>query len=114
MKSKSKNTIKIGVSFIIGFLVHWFLTPTLETNKESFLESQKRYDNQLFVNEMLPPSYSLSPTTEREVYICEGPKSKRYHFTKKCGGLTRCSTEKYKVTISRAIELGRTLCGFED
>lgn len=49
-----------------------------------------------------------------DVYICKGPKSKRYHYKSNCRGLSRCSTKIYKVTLEDARDLGRTLCGWED
>lgn len=52
--------------------------------------------------------------SETEVYICKGPQSKKYHYTKDCQGLRNCSTDIYKVTLSEAKELKRTLCGYED
>ena len=51
---------------------------------------------------------------EYEVYICKGTSSKRYHYVSNCRGLSNCSTDIYKVTLSEAKELGRTLCGWED
>lgn len=51
---------------------------------------------------------------ETEVFICKGKGSKKYHYTKSCRGLSRCSTKTYKVTLKRAKELKRTLCGWED
>ncbi len=49
-----------------------------------------------------------------QVYICKGPTSKRYHYNKSCRGLNSCSTKIYKVSLSEAEEIGRTLCGWED
>lgn len=57
---------------------------------------------------------SNAETTETNVYICKGKGSKRYHYTKTCRGLSRCSTKVYKVTLKKAKELKRTLCGWED
>ena len=48
------------------------------------------------------------------VYICKGPYSKKYHLKTSCHGLNNCSTETYKVTLTDAKKLNRTLCGFED
>ena len=48
--------------------------------------------------------------SESYVYICNGPKSKRYHSTSQCKGLSSCSTEIEKVTLSVAKEKGRTAC----
>ncbi len=49
-----------------------------------------------------------------KVYICKGKGSKKYHYNKHCRGLSRCSTKIYEVTLSKAKEMGRTLCGWED
>ncbi len=57
---------------------------------------------------------SIVETTESDVYICKGKGSKRYHYTKTCRGLSRCSTKVYKVTLKKAKEMKRTLCGWED
>jgi hypothetical protein len=53
-------------------------------------------------------------TSVSNVYICKGPESKKYHYTANCRGLSRCSTDIYKVTLAEAKEIGRTLCGWED
>jgi hypothetical protein len=50
----------------------------------------------------------------KEVFICKGPQSKKYHFKKDCRGLKNCSTEIYSVTLSEAKSLSRTICGWED
>ena len=52
--------------------------------------------------------------SESTVYVCTGPSSKKYHFTKSCRGLSRCSKDIVKVTIGKAKEMKRTLCGWED
>lgn len=44
------------------------------------------------------------------VYICTGPKAKRYHKTEKCRGLQNCSGEITKVTIEKAKAGGKTPC----
>lgn len=54
------------------------------------------------------------PFVETNVYICKGKGSKRYHYTKSCRGLSNCSTKIYEVPLSKAKEIGRTLCGWED
>ncbi|WP_340063489.1 hypothetical protein [Ascidiimonas aurantiaca] len=59
-----------------------------------------------FLNEII--------TIETRVYICNGKGSKRYHYTKSCRGLARCSTAIDQVTLSKAKEMRRTLCGWED
>lgn len=60
--------------------------------------------------------FLFQPTSlvETKVYICKGKGSKRYHYDKHCRGLSRCSTKIYEVTLQKAKEMGRTLCGWED
>lgn len=57
---------------------------------------------------------SITKSTETNVYICKGKGSKRYHYIENCRGLSRCSTKVYKVTLKKAKEMRRTLCGWED
>lgn len=54
------------------------------------------------------------PLEDTDVYICKGKGSKKYHYTKTCRGLSRCSTKVYEVTLKKAKEMKRTLCGWED
>jgi hypothetical protein len=59
-------------------------------------------------------AYLLTFATD-EVYVCNGPKSEKYHYSKTCRGLRNCSTDIEKVSLKKATqELKRTLCGFED
>jgi len=51
---------------------------------------------------------------EKDVFICKGPSSKKFHLKSNCRGLSNCSTKIYKVNITEAKRIGRTLCGFED
>ena len=44
------------------------------------------------------------------VYICTGPKSKRYHATSGCKGLKRCSGSIKAATLTQARNSGRTAC----
>ena len=53
-------------------------------------------------------------TIKTNVYICKGKYSKKYHYKKNCRGLSNCSTSTYKITLSEAKKLKRTLCGHED
>lgn len=51
---------------------------------------------------------------DTEVFICKGKGSKKYHYSKSCRGLSRCSTKIFGVTLKKAKEMNRTLCGWED
>ena len=57
---------------------------------------------------------ATTPSTVSDVYICNGPKSTKYHLDSQCKGLTKCSTEIEKLTLEKAKAKGRTLCGYED
>ncbi|WP_423997388.1 hypothetical protein [Maribacter sp. IgM3_T14_3] len=59
-------------------------------------------------------SFSMPVNEATNVYICKGKGSKKYHFVKSCRGLSNCSTNTYQVSLSKAQEMGRTLCGWED
>lgn len=49
----------------------------------------------------------------KEVYICKGPYSTKYHLVKTCKGLKNCSTQVHSTTREEAIKKKRTLCGYE-
>lgn len=44
------------------------------------------------------------------VYVCSGPQAKRYHSTRDCYGLSRCSGEIVETTVEEAEDNGRTPC----
>ena len=50
--------------------------------------------------------------TEEYVYICQGSRSECYHKTKDCVGLSYCTTDIKKVTVSEAKQLKRRKCTF--
>ena len=52
--------------------------------------------------------------TDTNVFICKGKSSKKCHLKKDCRGLSNCSTETFEVSLSKAKELKRELCGWED
>ncbi|MGQ2984846.1 hypothetical protein [Flavobacterium sp.] len=58
--------------------------------------------------------FSTFTPTANDVYICNGPKSFKYHLKDNCRGLKNCSTEIEKVSLDAAKKKGRTLCGYED
>lgn len=47
---------------------------------------------------------------DNRVYICTGPKSRRYHRSPYCRGLNRCSDEIEAVDVETAEEYDRTPC----
>lgn len=49
-------------------------------------------------------------TSNGEVYICTGPKSRVYHKTDDCTGLSRCSGSIKKITIEEAKTRNRRPC----
>lgn len=59
-------------------------------------------------------SSSIFMDLDTTVYICKGPNSKRYHLSKDCRGLKRCSTRIAEVSLDEAKSKKRSLCGYED
>ena len=55
-------------------------------------------------------SFNINST----VYICGPNGAARYHFTKGCRGLSNCKQGIYSAPLSKAQEMGLTLCGWED
>lgn len=58
-----------------------------------------------------------SPTTNEEdneeddmVWVCTGPKSKRYHCDEDCKGLSKCSRLVDCISIDSAESIGKTPC----
>lgn len=53
----------------------------------------------------------LESNTETEyVYICNGPKSTKYHSKDNCRGLNNCSTKVTKISKEDAVKKGRIAC----
>ena len=48
-----------------------------------------------------------------DVYLCDSPGGKKYHYSKNCRGLSNCKHEIIKVSLKKAQSLGKTLCGNE-
>tara|TARA_R110002051_G_scaffold104634_1_gene177435 strand:- start:1802 stop:2014 length:213 start_codon:yes stop_codon:yes gene_type:complete len=69
--------------------------------------------NKLLIIATFLTSFSIN-IIGSNVYICKGKSSKKYHYKKDCRGLSNCSTKTYEVTLTKAKEMGRTLCGWED
>lgn len=81
------------------------------------IASEVTQEPNIFNNTLQNEPYSALVTSrisDTDVYICKGPGSKKYHYKKNCRGLKSCSTKIYEVSLSKAKELKRTLCGWED
>lgn len=54
-------------------------------------------------------------TQKTAVYICNSDGATKYHYSKNCRGLSKCTHTISKVTIDEARKKGKkTLCGYED
>lgn len=49
-------------------------------------------------------------TKDATVYVCTGPKAKKYHATQTCRGLNRCSGSIRQLSVSIARAKGFTPC----
>lgn len=58
--------------------------------------------------------FILPVKNDATVFVCMGKSSKKYHYRKNCRGLSNCSTKIDAITLAKAKEMGRTLCGWED
>jgi hypothetical protein len=56
---------------------------------------------------------TLNNHQEENVYLCNGGSSKVYHKRPDCRGLSNCSTQIEKVSVSNAISKGRRACRIE-
>ncbi|WP_418499217.1 hypothetical protein [Flagellimonas sp.] len=63
---------------------------------------------------VLTTSINRATSLDTNVFVCMGKGSKKYHYRKSCRGLSNCSTKIHEVTLAKAKEMGRTLCGWED
>lgn len=59
----------------------------------------------------IPSLNNTIANRETYVYVCTGPNAKKYHSTSECRGLKNCSKEVKTVTLSYALEKGKTKCG---
>lgn len=58
-------------------------------------------------------TFSLAPSQSTAVYICVSPTGKKYHYSKNCRGLQRCTHEIRKTTVDDAKKLNYTVCLLE-
>ncbi len=101
----SKNNIML-LSFVLGYFGLFQIS--ISSEMPEVINKQPAIEKELYA------SYFRNTTVKGNVFICKGPGSKRYHYKKYCRGLKSCSTKIYEVSLSKANELKRTLCGWED
>lgn len=53
---------------------------------------------------------SEESTDDNVVYVCTGPKAKRYHRNPDCIGLSKCSSDIQEMDVSEAEAHGKTPC----
>jgi hypothetical protein len=56
---------------------------------------------------------SYSNHLEESVFLCNGGSSKVYHKRPECRGLSNCSTQLEKVSLSTTLGKGRRACRIE-
>lgn len=59
-------------------------------------------------------SARLTCQETKVVYICDSGKTKKYHYSPKCRGLSNCQYRPQKITLEKAEKEGRTLCKWEN
>lgn len=63
---------------------------------------------------VISTGYAQLPTISNDlgdaVYVCTGPKAKKYHSSSSCSGLNKCSVRIVRVSKSEAQAKGYTAC----
>ncbi|MBC9811153.1 hypothetical protein H9Y05_01580 [Crocinitomicaceae bacterium CZZ-1] len=57
--------------------------------------------------------FSITPSQSTTAYICNSPSAKKYHYSKTCRGLQKCTHEIKKTTVDSAKKSGYTVCLIE-
>jgi hypothetical protein len=55
----------------------------------------------------------LTCATPVEVFICDGPNARKYHYKENCRGLSNCQYRVKKTTLENAKKEAKTLCRWE-
>jgi hypothetical protein len=58
--------------------------------------------------------FSFKGTQQTDAYICVSPNAKKYHFSRSCSGLQKCTHTIKKTTVAEAKKIGYTICLLED
>lgn len=53
---------------------------------------------------------SFTHSQNTTAYICVSKTAKKYHYTKNCNGLQKCTHTIQKTTVNNAKQLGYTVC----
>lgn len=56
---------------------------------------------------------TVSAAEPKTVYICNNKKTKKYHYSASCKGLSNCQYKVTKLTESAAKRKGLALCAWE-
>ncbi|ASS47988.1 MAG: hypothetical protein A3D31_01145 [Candidatus Fluviicola riflensis] len=51
--------------------------------------------------------------SETTVYICDSPYATKYHYSKSCKGLEKCTHQLKELTLKEAQAKQYGLCGYE-
>lgn len=57
---------------------------------------------------------SFTKSVQTTAYICVSPNAKKYHYSKNCRGLQKCTHTIKQTTVSEAKGLGYTVCLIEN
>lgn len=56
---------------------------------------------------------TMTSAEPKEVFLCNNKKTKKYHYSSSCKGLSNCQFKIAKMTLSSAKNKGMTLCAWE-
>jgi hypothetical protein len=58
--------------------------------------------------------FSFTKSAQTSAYICVSPNAKKYHYSKTCRGIQKCTHTIKQVTVTEAKNLGYTVCLIEN
>jgi hypothetical protein len=87
--------------------------PSLSNKMKTLIKNLALFTLLLFSISSSANAGTTRITAEDNVYLCNGPSSKVYHRSGTCKGLSKCSTQIAKVSLSTAQGKGRRACKIE-
>ncbi len=85
--------LKLHLSTVLLFLVALSFSALASCSNHASYKNQEKHE-----------------IVEDGVFVCTGPKAKRYHSVEDCMGLSKCKGEVVEITIEEAEERGKTPC----
>jgi hypothetical protein len=109
---KNKTLLHMGL-----LLLYVAIATCCKSNTDHVPQTTQTFispETSLSQNEVPKQTTTAKIVAGSEVYVCKSSGAKRYHLSKACKGLGRCSHTIEKTTKKEAEAMGLTLCKWED